>query len=182
MFREGFQPIVVGLACLWCQDGQPRDRPDPTPVVVARIEHIRETPSALYCECNQIRGRNLVFDLALENRSDRSLTVYAFVWAANDRVDPAERGLWPVAAVDSCLTKTGELKIQDPRRGARCALRPRGAATLKGSSLLQPIGWFEGRLVSFETLRVEVWSADAGRLFCHELRLQEEQPAAAASR
>jgi hypothetical protein len=133
--------------------------------VVAHLKDLRERPSKIYCSCNNIPGRDLVFDLIIENRSGAHRSVFAFVWANNDEVNPPERALWPVSAVDTCLTDTGELDISSPEEGVRVDIEPGQSVVVDDISLLQPIGFMNGRLVSFRQLRVELWNQAGERIF-----------------
>lgn len=121
---------------------------------------IHERKSSIYCSCNNIEGRDLVFDLLLENFGDSALEAYIFVWAANDEVDPPERGLWPVSAVDDALTESGDLDVRVPRAGHRVLLSPNQEFRIEDASILQPIGWADGALVRFTKLRIQAWSED----------------------
>jgi hypothetical protein len=132
--------------------------------VVAHLKNLRESRSKLYCTCNNIPGRILVFDLVVENRSETSRSVFAFVWANNDEVTPPERALWPVSAVDTCLTDTGELAVSSPEDGVRIDLEPGASVVVDGRSLPQPIGWMNGKLVSFRELHVELWDQTGDRI------------------
>jgi len=154
---------------VWAEDGG-------DPEVVAHLKNLRERPSKLYCTCNNIPGRNLVFDLSVENRSQASRSVFAFVWATNDEVTPPERALWPVSAVDTCLTDTGELDVSRPEEGVRVDIEPGRSVVVKGNSLLQPIGWMNGELVSFRQLHLELWNEAGERIFKNvvEAKLSEE--------
>ena len=113
----------------------------------------------------------VVFDVVIKNRSNESRTVDAFLWAANDKVNPPERGLWPVASVDTCLTDTGELKVSEPKKGERFKLGPKAVVKRTGQSILLPMGWYEGELVRFHTIRLEIWSIDGKRLLCQKRKL-----------
>lgn len=135
------------------------------PEVTASIQNLRERPSSLYCSCNNIDGRELVFDLALTNRTAVPQQVYAFVWAANDEVSPPERGLWPLDAVESCLTETGELDVNKPSDGFPVEVPPGAAVVIEENAILQPIGWLEGEQVSFESLLLQLWSAEGELVF-----------------
>lgn len=148
------------------------------PEVVAHLKNLRERPSKLYCSCNNIPGRDLVFDLIVESRSQASRSVFAFVWATNDEVTPPERALWPVSAVETCLTDTGELDVSSPEEGVRVDIEPGQSVVVKGNSLLQPIGWMNGELVSFRQLHVELWNQAGERTFKKvvEVRLPGEGP------
>ncbi len=143
---------------VWAEDGG-------DPEVVAHLKNLRERPSKLYCACNNIPGRELVFDLIVESRSQASRSVFAFVWATNDEVTPPERALWPVSAVDTCLTDTGELDISSPEEGVRVDIEPGRFVGVNDNSLLQPIGWMNGELVSFRQLHLELWNQAGERIF-----------------
>jgi hypothetical protein len=155
---------------VWAADGG-------DPEVVAHLKNLRERPSKLYCTCNNIPGRNLVFDLIVENHSQASRSVFAFVWANNDEVTPPERALWPVSAVDTCLTDTGELAVSSPEEGVRVDVEPGRSVVLDDISLLQPIGWMNGRLVSFRQLHLELWNQAGERVFKNvvEVRLPGDE-------
>lgn len=133
--------------------------------VTASIENLDERPTSLYCSCNNIDGRELVFDLAVTNRSDVYQQVYAFVWATNDQVSPPERGLWPLSAIDASLTDTGELEVTDPSAGTLIELPSGASVRLKENTIRQPIGWLEGELVSFQSLWLQLWSAEEELVF-----------------
>lgn len=135
------------------------------PVVTADIEKLHTQPSQIYCLCNNMPGRELVFDLVVENRGKATRTVYAFVWATNDEVSPPERGLWPVAAVDSCLTSTGELNVTDYTSGTEVNIDGHGSVTVSGNSILEPAVHYKGQLVEFRKLRIELWSKTGNRIF-----------------
>jgi hypothetical protein len=134
-------------------------------VVTADIENLHTQPSQIYCACNDMPGRELVFDLAVENSAKATRTVYAFVWATNDEVSPPERGLWPVAAVDSCLTSTGELNVTDYTSGTEVSINGQGSVTVPGNSILEPAVHYKGQLVEFRKLRIELWSRTGNRIF-----------------
>jgi hypothetical protein len=138
---------------------------DSESVVTASIENLDERPTSLYCACNNIDGRELVFDLTVTNRSDAPRQVYAFVWASNDQVSPPERGLWPLSAIDASLTDTGELEVTDPSAGTLIELQSGASVRLKENTIRQPIGWFEGELVSFQALWLQLWSAEGELVF-----------------
>jgi len=110
-------------------------------------------------------GRDLVFDLTIENNTEEATTVYAFVWVTNDHVSPPERALWPTSAVDSCLTETGELNVTDYTAGAKINLSGRDSATLSANSILQPFGYYKGQLLDFHELRIELWSNNGSCIF-----------------
>jgi hypothetical protein len=133
--------------------------------VTAAIENLGERPSSLYCSCNNIEGRELVFDLAIANQTAVAQRVYAFVWATNDGVTPPERGLWPVSAVDSCLTETGELDVREPSAGTLVEVLSGTSVRVEENTIQQPIGWYEGQLVSFESLWIQLWSVDGELVF-----------------
>ena len=135
------------------------------PVVTADIENLHARPSQIYCPCNNMPGRELVFDLVVENSGKATRTVYAFVWATNDEVSPPERGLWPVAAVDSCLTRTGELNVTDYTRGTEVNVDGQESVTVSGNSILEPAVHYKGQLVEFRKLRIELWSRTGNRIF-----------------
>ena len=135
------------------------------PVVTADIENLHTQPSHIYCLCNNMPGRELVFDLVVENSGKSTRTVYAFVWATNDEVSPPERGLWPVAAVDSCLTSTGELNVTDYTSGTELNIDGQGSVTVSGNSILEPAVHYKGQLVEFCKLRIELWSRTGNRIF-----------------
>jgi hypothetical protein len=168
--------MILALNWVAFQLGEASDPVVRKPPIAARIENLREAPSSLYCECNNIPGRDLVFDLVVQNKSNVQKTVYAFIWATNDNVNPPERSLWPVSAVNSCLTETGELDVSDPRTGKKIELAAGGLSRLKGKTILQPIGWFEGELVRFQKLRIEIWLAGGGRIFVREQKLSSRLP------
>ncbi|UCF36869.1 MAG: hypothetical protein JSU96_19000 [Acidobacteriota bacterium] len=107
---------------------------------------------------------DLVFDLTIENRGTVPVTLFAFVWATNDDVDPPERGLWPLDAVEESLTERGELRVGDPTVGHELTLSGGESHRLESLSILQPIGWYEGERVLFKQLKVELWNADGQRL------------------
>lgn len=160
--------VVSGL-CLLRPTGGPFHNDTPSAnvrsAITAQITNLHHKPSALYCSCNGIDGRDLIFDLLVRNRRTETQNVYAFVWATNDAVSPPERGLWPVAAVDTCLTDTGQLRITDCTAGRRITVPGRGTVTVQGNAILEPLGWLDGKPVSFRTLRVELWSVTDGRVF-----------------
>ena len=135
------------------------------PVVTADIENLHTRPSQIYCSCNNMPGRELVFDLVVENNGEAARTVYAFVWATNDEVSPPERGLWPVAAVDSCLTSTGELDVTDCTSGTEVNIDGQGSVTVSGNSILEPAVHYRGKLVEFRRVRIELWSRSGNRIF-----------------
>jgi hypothetical protein len=133
--------------------------------VIAAIENLGERPTSLYCSCNNIDGRELVFDLAITNKTAVAQRVYAFVWATNDGVTPPERGLWPLSAVDTCLTETGELDVREPSAGTLVDVPSGDSIRVQENAIVQPIGWFEGQLVSFESLWLQLWSAEGELVF-----------------
>ncbi len=135
------------------------------PVVTADIENLHTRPSQIYCLCNNMPGRELVFDLVVENSGKATRTVYAFVWATNDEVFPPERGLWPVVAVDSCLTSTGELNVTDCTSGTAVNIDGQESVTVSGNSILEPAVHYKGQLVEFRKLRIELWSKTGNRIF-----------------
>ena len=135
------------------------------PVVTADIENLHTQPSQIYCLCNNMSGRELIFDLVVENSGKATRTVYAFVWATNDEVSPPERGLWPVAAVDSCLTSTGELNVTDYASGTEVNIDGQESVTVSGNSILEPAVHYKGQLVEFRKLRIELWSKTGNRIF-----------------
>ena len=133
--------------------------------VTADVKKLHNRPSKIYCPCNNMPGRDLVFDLTVENNAEEATTVYAFVWATNDEVSPPERALWPTSAVDSCLTKTGELNVTDYTAGTKINLSGENSATLSSNTILQPFGYYEGQLIDFHKLRIELWSKTGSRIF-----------------
>ena len=133
--------------------------------VTASIENLDERPTSLYCSCNNIDGRELVFDLAVTNRSKVHQQVHAFVWATNDQVSPPERGLWPLSAIDTSLTETGELEVTDPTAGTLIDVPPGASVRVEENTIRQPIGWIEGELVSFQSLWLQLWSAEGALVF-----------------
>ena len=135
------------------------------PVVTADIENLHTQPSDIYCLCNNMPGRELVFDLVVENSGKATRTVYAFVWATSDEVTPPERGLWPVAAADSCLTRTGELHVTDYTSGTEVNVDGQGSVTVSGNSILEPAVHYRGQLVEFRSVRIELWSRAGNRIF-----------------
>jgi hypothetical protein len=163
--RASFAAAVCTAALLLGFFNAVRAEADGNPEVTAHLKNLRERPSKLYCSCNNIPGRELVFDLAIENRSPASRSVFAFVWATNDEVTPPERALWPVSAVDTCLTDSGELDVSSPEEGVRVDIEPGRSVVLDGNSLLQPIGWMNGRLVGFRQLHLELWNQAGERIF-----------------
>ena len=62
------------------------------------------------------------------------------------------------AAAQACVTIDGELAVADHRTGARFDVPGQGSVTRRAGAVLQPIGYYQGSLVSFDTLRVELWS------------------------
>jgi hypothetical protein len=163
--RPGSAAAVCTAVCLLGFFNPVRAEDGGDPEVVAHLKGLRERPSKLYCSCNNIPGRDLVFDLVVENRSDAPRSVFAFVWASNDEVTPPERALWPVSAVDTCLTDTGELDVSSPEEGVRVDVEPGQSVVVDNISLLQPIGWMNGRLVSFRQLHLELWNQAGERTF-----------------
>jgi len=145
--------------------------PDREGTLVVSIENLRETASGLYCSCDNIDGRELVFDLLVENRSSRDRILFAFVWASNDSVLPPERGLWPVEAVGACLDESGNLRITEPTAGRRSDLPAGRTLRIRDCALLQPIGWYQGLRVRFKALRVELWTAGGGRLLSRDFAI-----------
>jgi len=133
--------------------------------VTADVKNLHNRPSKIYCPCNNMPGRDLVFDLTVENNSEQATTVYAFVWVTNDEVSPPERALWPTSDVDSCLAETGELNVTDYTAGAKINLRGLDSATLSANSILQPFGYYKGQLLDFHELRIELWSNTGLRIF-----------------
>jgi hypothetical protein len=143
--------------------------------VTAAIGNLSERESELYCSCNNIDGRELVFDLIVTNASATPKRVYAFVWAANDQVSPPERGLWPLSAVETCLTETGELDVRDPTSGTLIKVPPADSALVQENAILQPIGWMDGKLVSYELLRLQLWSSEGELVYETVLELKPEK-------
>lgn len=135
------------------------------PTITARVENLHNKMSDIYCPCNEIPGFDLVFDLAIENKSTKPQPVYAFAWAENDIISPAERGIWPIAAVDSCLTETGELDIADYTTGTKIDVPAQSIFTETEIAILPPMGYYEGELVRFNKLRIELWSQIGNRVF-----------------
>ena len=135
------------------------------PAITARVENLHNKVSDIYCPCNEIPGFDLVFDLAIENKSKKPQTVHAFAWAENDVILPPERGIWPIAAVDSCLTETGELNIADYTSGTKIELVAQSIFTETEIAILQPMGYYEGEPVRFNKLRIELWSHAGNRIF-----------------
>jgi len=133
--------------------------------LTAAIENLSERPTSLYCSCNNIDGRELVFDLAITNQTAVAQKVYAFVWAANDAVTPPERSLWPLSAVDTGLTETGELEVREPLAGTLVEVPSGSSVRVQDNAILQPIGWFEGQQVSFELLWLQLWSGEGELVF-----------------
>ncbi len=161
--------FVVNAVCLMRPSGASTHHVTPRAnrgsAVSAAIANLHHKPSAIFCSCNGISGRDLVFDLLVRNPHRDPRVLHAFVWATNDSVSPPERGLWPVAAVDSCLTESGELRITDGTAGSRITVPGRGTVRLAGNTILEPPVWFDGKPVRFRTLRIELWSAEEGRVF-----------------
>ena len=81
--------VVSGL-CLLRPTGGPLHNDTPRAnlrsVVTAQITNLHHKSSTLYCSCNGIDGRDLMFDLLVRNRRTETQTLYAFVWATNDAV------------------------------------------------------------------------------------------------
>lgn len=135
------------------------------PTITARVENLHNKMSNLYCPCNEIPGFELLFDLAIENKNSKSQMVYAFAWAENDIISPAERGIWPISAVDSCLSETGELDIADYTTGTKIDAAANSIFTETEIAILQPMGYYKGELVRFNKLRIELWSQAGSRIF-----------------
>lgn len=133
--------------------------------VTVDVRNLHNRESKIYCPCNNMPGRDLVFDLVVENNGDEAQTVYAFVWATNDEVSPPERGLWPTSAVDSCLSEAGELNVTDYTVGAEINLDRQDSRTISRNSILQPFGYYKGELIDFRKLRIELWSKTGNRIF-----------------
>ncbi|MHC4738265.1 MAG: hypothetical protein ACYS9Y_05105 [Planctomycetota bacterium] len=133
--------------------------------VTADVKKLHNRPSKIYCPCNNMPGRDLVFDLTVENNAEEAKTVYAFVWVTNDEVSPPERALWPTSAVDSCLTNTGQLNVTDYTAGTKINLKVGDMATLSANSILQPFGYYKGQLLDFHEMRIELWSNTGSRIF-----------------
>jgi len=146
------------------------------PTVTATLMNLRERPSDIYCSCNNIPGRDLVFDLIIANKDNKRQTVYAFVWATNDNLSPPERGLWPLSAVDSCLTDTGELRIKDHTTGRKIEVQGKKAVTIAENSILEPIGYQDGKLMSFSRLRIQLWSKSGNLVFEKAVHLKAPNP------
>jgi len=138
--------------------------------------NLRERPSDIYCSCNNIPGRDLVFDLIIANNESKRQTVYAFVWATNDDLSPPERGLWPLSAVDSCLTETGGLRIKDHTTGRRIEVQGKQAVTIAENSILEPIGYQDGKLMSFSQLLIQLWSEPGNMVFEKDVHLEASNP------
>ena len=156
---------VLALSSCESSDDNSARYSEREPVVTADIENLHTQPSQIYCPCNNMPGRELVFDLVVENSGKATRTVYAFVWATNDEVFPPERGLWPVVAVDSCLTSTGELNVTDCTSGTAVNIDGQGSVTVSGNSILEPAVHYKGQLVEFRKLRIELWSISGSRIF-----------------
>jgi hypothetical protein len=161
-----FAAMVLGGVALLNPPGSPRAGTlGGENGVTAAIENLGERPTSLYCSCNNIDGRELVFDLAITNQTAVAQQVYAFVWATNEEVSPPERGLWPLSAVDTCLTETGELDVRKPLAGTLVEVPSGASVRVRENTIVQPIGWFEGQLVSFESLWLQLWSAEGELVF-----------------
>ncbi len=146
------------------------------PTVTATLTNLRERPSEIYCPCNNIPGRDLVFDIIITNKGEKPQTVYAFVWATNDDLSPPERGIWPISAVDSCLTDRGELSVKDHTTGRRIEVQGRKAVTIAENSILEPIGYQDGKLMSFCKLRIQLWSKSGNMVFDKAVHLEASNP------
>ncbi|MHC4395153.1 MAG: hypothetical protein ACYS1A_05820 [Planctomycetota bacterium] len=140
--------------------------------VTADVKNPHNRPSKIYCPCNNMPGRDLVFDLTVENNAEEAKTVYAFVWATNDDISPPERALWPTSAVDSCLTKTGRLNVTDYTAGTEINLSGKNSITLSSNTILQPFGYYKGQLIDFHELRIELWSNTGSRIFERTINLR----------
>lgn len=136
------------------------------------VTNLRQRPSKLFCDCNNIPGHDLVFDLTVTNRGEQRRTVYALLWFAANDTSPPERAVWPQAAAEACVMRDGELTVADHRTGARFEVPGRDSFTQPAGTILQPIGYYQGRLVSFDTLRVELWTEAGDRILEKALELK----------
>ena len=161
--------LVAGCICILqscdTSDDSSADFSKGQSPVTADVKNLHNRPSKIYCPCNNMPGRDLVFDLTVENNSEQAKTVYAFVWVTNDEVSPPERALWPTSAVDSCLTNTGQLNVTDYTTGTKINLNGQDSATLSANSILQPFGYYKGQILNFHELRIELWSNTGSRIF-----------------
>ncbi len=181
MLKQTVVPIIVAavfLVTLSCTSLRERFMASAIeqPTVTATLMNLRERPSDIFCSCNNIPGRDLVFDLIIANKENKRQTVYAFVWATNDNLSPPERGLWPLSAVDSCLTDVGELRIKDHTTGKRIEVQGKKAVTIAENSILEPIGYQDGELMSFCKLRIQLWSKSGNLVFEKAVHLKVPNP------
>lgn len=162
-----------GTLCLFlaCHGGIAFLTAEGREVVTATVTGIHERASAIFCSCNNIEGRDLVFDLVVENRGEVSLRLYAFVWASNDNLNPPERGLWPLSAVETALDESGSLVVRDHTQGKLLEVEPRSVVQLSQNFILQPIGWWEGEPIRFRQLRAQLWSQTGTLLFDHSFEI-----------
>ncbi|UCG56410.1 MAG: hypothetical protein JSU70_16300 [Phycisphaerales bacterium] len=142
------------------------------PIISAEVTNIRGRPSKLFCDCDNIVGRDLVFDLTVTNKSARRQAVYAFIWFTTKSTSPPERALWPSTAVKCCLTPAGELNVTDPGAGKKIDVPGRGSFTEPANAILQPIGYYEDRLIGFDELRIELWTEAENRIFSKTVGLK----------
>jgi hypothetical protein len=147
---------------------------DESSIVCVDVANVRERPSKLFCECNNIPGRDLVFDLTVTSRGEQRRTIYALLWFAANGVSPAEQAVWPQAAAQACVMIDGELAVTDHRTGAPFDVPGHGSDTRWAGAVVQPIGYYQGSLVGFDTVRVELWS-EAGDCILEKV-LDVKQP------
>ncbi|UCH61661.1 MAG: hypothetical protein JSU77_07530 [Fidelibacterota bacterium] len=180
MLKQPFVPTIVAavlIIALSCTSSRDRIMVAMEQTsVTATVTNLRERPSEIYCPCNNIPGRNLVFDLIIANKGKKLQTVYAFVWATNDDLSPPERGIWPISAVDSCLTDRGELSIKDHTTGRKIEVQGQQAVTIAENSILEPIGYQDGKLMSYSELRIQLWSKSGNLEFDETVHLKAPNP------
>lgn len=181
MLKQAIVPIIVAavfLAALSCTSLRESSMAGAIeqPTATATLTNLRERPSEIYCPCNNIPGRDLVFDLIITNKGKKRQTVYAIVWATNDDLSPPERGIWPISAVDSCLTDSGELMVKDHTTGRRIEVQGKKAVTIAENSILEPIGYQDGKLMSYCELLIQLWSKPGNLVFEKAVHLEAPNP------
>jgi len=147
---------LVGLTCILISahlSSTPQAATEPSPIRVTLTDW-KEQSSDLFCSCNNVEGRVLVFDVSVENPGPSHRTVYLFVWLSNDDVRPHERALWPPEAIPTSLTDQGDLAVSEASAGHRIYLGPGQQEVLIGKAVPQPVGWYDGEPVRYLQLRL----------------------------
>jgi len=180
VFEKALRIAIVTAMATWgvgalLQSGSPTSGSAAGCDVSAAVIQVSERESEEYCTCNNIPGRDMVLGLEVENSGNKSCTLYAFIWAANDEVNPPERGMWPTAAIDTCLDDEGNFLVRNYKAGAVLQVPPHERIEISEIVIPQPIGFFDGVQVRFQKLKIELWADPGTCLFSDTVDLDIEK-------